>query len=77
MIATRDSATGSTSGNDAKYSRHDRGLCFGDDRFIALEGDPGSVGAGRPFISTSTDGSSWSDYREIPDPSCPRVYAEH
>ena len=41
----------------SKHSSSDR---------IALEGDPGTVGAARPFISSSTDGSSRSDFREPP-----------
>ena len=65
MAATRDGTAWTTSGNDAKYVHYFRGLCFGDGRFVALGGDPGSVGSAKPFIATSADGSTWSDFQEF------------
>src|SRR5690349_6519083 len=45
MAATRDGTEWKMSGNDAKYSRYFRGIVFGGGKFLALGGDPGSVGA--------------------------------
>ena len=63
MAATKDGAMWSTASNDAKYSRYYRGLCFGDGRFLALGGDPGAVGVAAAFVSTSTDGTTWSGFQ--------------
>jgi hypothetical protein len=65
MAATKDGATWSTASNDAKYSRYYRGLCFGDGHFLALGGDPGGVGVPSAFVSTSSDGMTWSDFQSI------------
>ncbi|VTT97986.1 Uncharacterized protein OS=Chthoniobacter flavus Ellin428 GN=CfE428DRAFT_4842 PE=4 SV=1 [Gemmataceae bacterium] len=55
-----------TSGKDAQYSRYIRGLGFGNGTFIGLGGDPGSVGAARPFVLTSADGEKWDGPHDIP-----------
>jgi hypothetical protein len=65
MAVTKDGATWSTASNDARYSRYYRGLCFGDGCFLALGGDPGAVGVASAFVSTSTDGTTWSDFQSI------------
>jgi len=54
-----DGTTWKTSVKDAQYSRYARGLGFGDGRFLALGGDPGSVGAAKPFNIVSSDGETW------------------
>lgn len=61
-----DGATWKTSIKDAQYSRYIRGLGFGNGGFLALGGDPGSVGAARPFVFTSTDGEKWDGPFDIP-----------
>jgi hypothetical protein len=51
---------------DGQYSRYFRGMCFGAGRFFAFGGDPGAVGAARPFVATSSDGTTWSKLTDIP-----------
>ena len=51
--------------NDAKYSRYLRGLTFGDGWFTALGGEPGSVGASKPFVLRSRDGETWEGPLEV------------
>ena len=63
--ATRDGVEWKLGGNDAKYSRYFRGLVFGGGKFLALGGDPGTVGAAKPFVSTSADGVEWSELKDI------------
>lgn len=53
--------------HDAKYSRHLRRACFGKGFFLALGGDPGSVGSSKPFVMTSEDGLTWKEPLEISD----------
>jgi len=55
-----------TSIKDAQYSRYIRGLGFGNGIFLGLGGDPGSVGAARPFVLTSADGEKWDGPHDIP-----------
>lgn len=63
--ATTDGVSWKTGALEAKYSRYLRGMVFGDGQFVALGGDPGSVGVAKPFVSLSTDGIQWSEYKEI------------
>jgi hypothetical protein len=65
MAATHDGVEWKTSGNDAKYSRYFRGIVFGHGQFLALGGDPVTVGVAKPFVSTSTDGVQWSELKDI------------
>ncbi len=51
---------------EARYTKYFRGLGFGKDFFLGLGGDPGSVGASKPFVMTSTDGQKWSEIQSIP-----------
>lgn len=51
---------------EAKYTKYFRGLGFGHEIFLGLGGDPGSVGDSKPFVLTSTDGKSWSDFQSVP-----------
>ncbi len=63
---TRDGSTWKTEFQDAKYSRYIRGLGLGNGTFLALGGDPGAVGAGQPFVMTSSDGAKWEGPHHIP-----------
>lgn len=65
FAASRDGVTWKTTLRDAAYSRYVRGLVFARGVFFGLGGDGGSVGASHPFETHTTDGSSWTDYREI------------
>jgi hypothetical protein len=47
---------------DAKYSKYLRGIVYGAGEFIAVGGDPGSVGSSGPLLVRSRDGLVWSDY---------------
>lgn len=66
IAATADGITWKTAIKDAQYSRYIRGLGYGNDAFLALGGDPGSVGLARPFTSTSIDGEKWEGPHDIP-----------
>src|SRR4051812_39428084 len=46
---------------DGKYKNYVRGMGFGNKTFVAIGGDPGSVGASSPFVMLSDDGRKWSD----------------
>lgn len=68
FASTADGVAWDTGKKEAKYSKYFRGLGFdpAQKQFIAIGGDPGSVGSSHPFIATSPDGKAWSDYLEIP-----------
>ncbi len=66
FASTADGTAWKTSGKDAQYSRYIRGLGFGNGIFLALGGDPGSVGLARPFVLTSPDGEKWDGPHDIP-----------
>ena len=66
FATTTDGVTWEFSKFDGKYSRYVRGVVFHKGSFIALGGDPGSVGLAKPFALFSTDGKSWSDLVELP-----------
>lgn len=61
FASTADGASWEVGHKDALYSLYLRAVCFGDGVFLGLGGDPGGVGASRPFLMTSPDGVSWSD----------------
>jgi hypothetical protein len=66
FASSADGVAWKTSIKDAQYARYIRGLGFGNDIFLALGGDPGSVGLARPFVFTSTDGEKWEGPHDIP-----------
>ena len=51
---------------DAKYSKYLRGMGFGRGEFLAVGGDPGSVGSSSPLLVRLTDGMTWGDYVALP-----------
>lgn len=65
FATTTDGVTWKTATRDARYARYVLGLCYGRDGFLALGGEPGTVGASRPFVMTSPDGETWSEMKEI------------
>jgi hypothetical protein len=65
LASSTDGVKWKTAFKDGMYSRYFRGLGFGKGIFLALGGDPGSVGNSVPFESHTTDGEAWSDYKEI------------
>jgi hypothetical protein len=66
FASTADGSTWKTSIQDAQYARYIRGLGFGNGILLALGGDPGAVGAARPFVFTSTNGEKWDGPHDIP-----------
>jgi hypothetical protein len=50
---------------DGQYKNFLRGLAFGGGAFVGIGGDPGAVGDSGPFVVTSADGETWSDYAKI------------
>lgn len=66
FAATTDGVTWKTGNKEAKYVKYFRGLAFGNGMFLGLGGDPGSVGSSSPFVVTSTEGATWSDFISIP-----------
>jgi hypothetical protein len=65
FASSTDGKEWKTGTKDGKYVQYFRGLTFGPGGFLALGGDPGSVGSSHPFICRSTDGLAWGDYVEI------------
>jgi hypothetical protein len=66
FAVSNDGVSWKQSKKDGKYSRYLRGLGFAKGQFLALGGDPGSVGSSRPFVMLTADGVAWGEYREIP-----------
>lgn len=66
FAATRDGTAWKTGSKDGKYANYVRGLATGKDTFLAVGGDPGSVGSSRPFVLLSPDGVTWTDFVMIP-----------
>ena len=62
---TRDGAAWEQVSREGQYKNFFRGLAFGNGHFLAIGGDPGSVGSSSPFVSRSDDGVKWSDYQFI------------
>src|SRR5690348_4972694 len=48
--ATTDGNSWKSGTRDAKYVKYFRGLGFGNNQFVGLGGDPGSVGDSKPFV---------------------------
>ncbi|MCY2963932.1 MAG: hypothetical protein NT069_09850 [Planctomycetota bacterium] len=65
FATTRDGTEWKVEQKDAQYRFFLRGLCYGDEQFLGLGGDPGSVGASSPFVMTSRDGLDWSGLKSI------------
>jgi hypothetical protein len=74
--ATTDGVTWERSTFDGKYSRYVRGLVYHQGNFIALGGDPGTVGQAKPFALISPDGKSWGDLIELPGKFILRRFAQ-
>ncbi len=66
LANTADGKTWKTGKQEAKYVKYIRGLTFGDKQFLALGGDPGSVGSSHPFVMFSKDGMTWDGPHDIP-----------
>jgi hypothetical protein len=62
FAGTVDGVTWETRTLDAKYSKYLRGVGFGRGEFLAVGGDPGSVGSSSPLLVRSGDGINWGDY---------------
>lgn len=73
--STREGKSWQTTTLDGKYKRFVRGLGFGRGTFIALGGDPGTVGEPEPFVLASRDGRAWGDYRNITGKTILRRFA--
>lgn len=56
-----DGAAWKASFKDSQYKNYLRGLIFLNGAFVALGGDPGSVGDSKPFIVSSKDGEAWGE----------------
>src|ERR1700748_3149300 len=56
MASSADGAKWDLGKRDAKYAHYFRGITFGNGEFVATGGDPGSVGAAKPFIAGTKDG---------------------
>jgi hypothetical protein len=65
LAVTSDGKAWRTSQLEAKYVKYLRGLTFGNGQFLGLGGDPLSVGDSKPFVATSRDGQTWSDFHNI------------
>ncbi|QEL18943.1 WD40/YVTN/BNR-like repeat-containing protein [Limnoglobus roseus] len=66
LAATADGKTWKTGKHEAKYVKYFRGLTHGDGQFVALGGDPGSVGSSKPFVMFSKDGLTWDGPHDVP-----------
>ncbi len=65
FATTTDGATWEASKFEGNYSRYVRGIVWQNGVFIALGGDPGTVGLAKPFALTSIDGKSWGPFIEL------------
>ncbi len=63
---TTDGVTWEYSKHEGHYSRYVRGIVFNSGNFIAIGGDPVSVGVAKPFALVCADGKSWGEFIEIP-----------
>ncbi len=50
---------------DGKYKYYLRGLNFANGYFLAMGGEPVTVGAASQFVMISTDGDTWTDFVPI------------
>jgi photosystem II stability/assembly factor-like uncharacterized protein len=65
FASSADGQKWETSSKDGKYSMYVRGVGFGKEAFLGIGGDPGAVGSSAPFVLTTPDGVTWSDYIKI------------
>jgi hypothetical protein len=65
MASSPDGTKWELGKRDAKYSIYFRGLVYGNGTFMAIGGDPGSVGAAKPFVAFTKDGVTWEDNTPI------------
>jgi hypothetical protein len=65
MASSPDGTKWELGERDAKYSIYFRGLAFGSGTFMAIGGDPGSVGSAKPFVAFSQDGVQWEENTSI------------
>jgi hypothetical protein len=72
---TTDGITWEFSRHEGNYSRFVRGIVFHDGNFVALGGDPTTVGLAKPFALISTDGKTWSSLIELPGKDILRRFA--
>lgn len=49
------------SNREGGYGGYLRSLMFVQERFMALGGDPGSVGSAKPYVMFSSDGEKWDE----------------
>ena len=61
MASSADGAKWELGKRDGKYKDYFRGLTFGNGTFMALGGDPGTVGSAKPFVAFSKDGVQWDE----------------
>jgi hypothetical protein len=62
MSMTRDGGAWEQVSREGQYKNFFRGLAFGNGHFLAIGGDPGSVGSSSPFVAESEDGVKWTEY---------------
>jgi hypothetical protein len=65
IASSADGVAWKTAKKEAKYVKYLRGLAFGGGQFVGIGGDPGSVGAAKPFVCFSRDGEKWGDFIDI------------
>lgn len=65
LARSTDGAKWDVDQKEIGYARKARTLAFANGSFIAMGGDPGSVGDSKPFILSSTDGVTWTDFKDI------------
>ena len=63
--SSADGVTWEQTTRDGGYAGYLRSVVFVGGRFLALGGDPGSVGAADPYIMESQDGQTWSEPHKI------------
>jgi len=65
MASSADGAKWELGTRDGKYKEKFLGLVFGNGTFMALGGDPISVGQSKPFVVLSKDGVQWDENAPI------------
>lgn len=61
MASSADGTKWELGTRDGKYKDYFRGLVFGNGTFMALGGDPTTVGAAKPFVALSRGGVQWDE----------------
>jgi len=62
FASSADGVKWETRFKDGQHKNYVRGLGFGKGLFIAIGGEPVTVGASAPILLSSPDGVKWSDY---------------